>query len=250
MPDSSYRGSHLQKGAEYRHSFSSQPHLAMTWRLERKLLSRIVRERYPNGVATHLDFACGTGRILGFLSPSTRSSTGVDLSASMLQVARETLPGVEIIEADLTRDDHLGCREFDLITAFRFFPNAEPDLRRDALAAIARHLKPSGILIFNNHRNRNSLTRRMVVAKGRVTRAPRANADWGMTREEAYELIQEGGMEVEREYALSVLPLSDRHMLRPTGVTETVEALLTRIALFTPLAQNLIYVCRKVDTGS
>ena len=180
MTEKSYRESHLQKGAEYHSSFASRPHLAITWKLERKLLTRIVREYFPDGVPTHLDFACGTGRILGFLSPNTGSSTGVDLSASMLQVAHETLADVEIIEADLTRYDRLGCREFDLITAFRFFPNAEPSLR------------------------------------------------W-------------------REYALSVLPLGDRHMLRPIGLTEVVESLLTRSGLFAPLAQNLIYMCRWVD---
>ena len=247
MPEESYRESHLQKGAKYHSSFTSRPHLAMTWKLEQRLLARIVNEHFPDGAPTHLDFACGTGRILGFLSPHTGSSTGVDVSASMLQVAHETLTDVEIIEADLTRDDRLGCRGFDLITAFRFFPNAEPDLRRDAFAAIARHLKPSGILVFNNHRNRNSLTRRLVVARGGKIRAAGPDAEWGMTRREAYELIHAGGMEIEREYGLSVLPLGDRHMLRPIALTEAVESLMTRSGLFAPLAQNLIYVCRRVD---
>ena len=170
MSEESYRESHLQKGVEYHQSFSTRPHLSMVWRLERRLLRRIVRDHFLAGIPSYLDFACGTGRILEFLSPVAASSTGVDLSTSMLQVARDTLTDVEFINADITRDDRLGNRKFDLVTAFRFSPNAEPQLRRDALSVITRHLKAEGILVFNNHRNRGSLTRRIVDARGRFGR--------------------------------------------------------------------------------
>ena len=247
MSERSYRESHLQKGVEYHQSFSTRPHLSMVWRLERRLLRRIVREHFPAGIPTYLDFACGTGRILELLSTSAASSTGVDLSRSMLQVARDTLTDVEFIEADITRDDRLGRRKFDLVTAFRFFPNAEPQLRRDALSAITLHLKPEGILVFNNHKNRGSLTRRIVDARGRIGRNRSSGATWGMSRQEAYELVESAGLKVEREYPIAVLPLGDRHMLRPTGLVEMVEFILTRIGLFASLAKNIIYVCRRVD---
>ena len=247
MSEGSYRESHLQKGVEYHRSFASRPHLSMVWRLERRLLTRIVREYFPAGIPTYLDFACGTGRILELLSPSAASSTGVDLSTSMLQVARNTLADVEFIEADITRDDHLGNREFDLVTAFRFFPNAEPQLRRDALAAITRHLKPDGILVFNNHRNASSLTRRIVVATRRNSSAEVHPSQWGMSRQETYELVESSGLKVEHEFPVALLPLGDRHMVRPTLVVEMAETLLTRAGLFAALSQNLIYVCSRVD---
>ena len=244
MGKRSYRESHLQRGADYHEIFSSLPHVAMVWNLERSLLSRIVKEKFSTHLPTHLDFACGTERILGLMSPVTASSTGVDISASMLQVARDTLEDVELLEADITRDDCLLSRKFGLITAFRFFPRAETELRRDAIAVLANHLKPGGVLIFNNHMNRHSLVRRIVVALGRTGLTKEEEAEWGMSRREARELVASVELEVEREYSLAVLPFTDRHMLRPTGLLRILEFVLSKTGLFAPTAQNLIYVCR------
>ena len=171
------------------------------------------------------------------------------MSASMLQIARDTLADVELIEADITRDDCLGSRQFDLMTAFRFFPRAEPPLRSDAIKVIVRHLKPGGILIFNNHMNRDSLVRRIVVALGRTNPTEGQIARWGMSRREAYELVSMAGLEVIAEHSLAVLPFTDRHMLRPSGLLEVTESLLSKIGMFAPVAQNLIYVCRRTDAG-
>ena len=250
MSERSYRESHLHKGADYHELFSSLPHLAMVWSLERRLLLRIMGKHFPTSPPTHLDFACGTGRILGLLSPITASSTGVDVSASMLQIARDTLADVELVEADITRDDCLGSRQFDLITAFRFFPRAEPPLRSDAINVIVRHLKSGGILIFNNHMNRDSLVRRIVVALGRANPTEGQIARWGMSRREAYELVSMAGLEVIAEHSLAVLPFTDRHMLRPSGLVEITESILSKTGLFASLARNLIYVCRNPDTES
>ena len=250
MSKVSYREAHLHKGADYHELFSTLPHLSMIWSLERKLLLRIVKKQFSTSPPSHLDFACGTGRILGLLSPVVASSTGVDISASMLQVANDALEGVELVEADITLDDYLGCRRFDLVTAFRFFPRAEPSLRRDAIKALKRHLKPGGILIFNNHLNRGSLVRRIVVALGRSNPTEGHTATWGMSRREARNLVEMAGLEVESEHSLAVLPFTNRHMLRPTGLLEVTEALLSKIGLFAPLAQNLIYVCRHTDAES
>ncbi len=63
------------------------------------------------------------------------SATGIDVSASMLAVARQSAPSAEIVEGDPTREDLLSERHFDLITAFRSFPNAEDPLREAAMAA-------------------------------------------------------------------------------------------------------------------
>ena len=124
MLPGSYRESHLHKGWGYHTTFSSLRYRATIWRLEQRLLFEIVRDNFPTEPPRYLDFACGTGRILGHLAPYCESALGVDVSASMLDVARRKVKRAEIIEADLTRDDRLCGQEFDLITAFRFFPNA------------------------------------------------------------------------------------------------------------------------------
>ena len=85
MAETSYRESHLQKGADYHESFATQPHMAMVWRLERRLLTRIVREHFPAELPTYLDFACGTGRILGLLSQAAHLQL---VSTYLLQCSR------------------------------------------------------------------------------------------------------------------------------------------------------------------
>ena len=213
------------------------------------MLRRIVRKQFPICPPSHLDFACGTGRLLELLSPITSSSTGVDVSASMLQVARDTLTGVELIEADITRTDCLGSRRFDLITAYRFFPNAEPSLRREALSVLVRHLEPEGILIFNNHLNRGSLVRRIAVASGRTGSTQQEEAKYGMSSREAHELVTAAGLTVEQEHPLAILPFTDRFMFRPAAMLEKLESMLGSFGPLTPLAQNLVYLCRLEDAG-
>ena len=52
----------------------------------------------------HLDFACGTGRIAATLQERVTKTTGVDISAEMLSVARNRLPGAELVCGDMVAD--------------------------------------------------------------------------------------------------------------------------------------------------
>ena len=246
MRTDSYRVSHLHKGTDYHETFSLLPYRAMIWRLEQRLLLKLVRKHFVAEPPRYLDFACGTGRILGYLSPYCRSAVGVDVSASMLDVARRTGTRAEILEADITRCDELCEREFDLITAFRFFPNAEQQLRQEAFGALARHLSGEGILVFNNHKNDRSLRRRLGSAKRWMlhrnawARPPRSMSDL-----DARNLVKEAGLHIDRVYHLAVLPFADHRMWLSERVVASMERVLSRTSLAQPLAQNLIYVCRR-----
>ena len=120
----SYRDSHLDRGTDYDEGWSTIPHRAMMWRLEQRALDSIFARAGGRRFEDYLDFACGTGRMLGFLGKYAQSVTGVDISPSMLEVARERVPKAELICGDLTREPLLTNRQFDVISAFRFFPNA------------------------------------------------------------------------------------------------------------------------------
>ena len=50
-----------------------------------------------------------------------------------------------------------GRQSFDLVTSFRFFGNAQHELRAAVLPALNRALKPGGYLIINSHRNPRSI---------------------------------------------------------------------------------------------
>ena len=61
-----------------------------------------------------------------------------DTEAELALVRDYVAARATLVEGDLTREPLLGERRFDLVTAFRFFPNAEPALRRDVMAALVR----------------------------------------------------------------------------------------------------------------
>ena len=234
-----YRESHLQpeKGESYHAAFSDEPYRNMVWQFEQGILDRILTVFYGNSDIHHLDFACGTGRILSYLGDRTKSAVGVDLSPSMLEVARKNKRSAEIIEADLTRSDMLGDRKFNLITAFRFFPNAEAELRMEAMQALSRHLDDNGYLVFNNHKNTGSTRNRLARFFGR--------RDYrGMSIAEVQALLAENDLEIEKIYHLCVFPASEKHMIIPLFLLRNLERILNRIPVLCNFGENLVYVCR------
>ena len=240
-----YRKSHLnpEKGASYEEHFQSNPYRAMIWQLEQQILDRILARNFKDQEVRLLDFACGTGRITRYLEGRVTEAVGVDLSPSMLRIARANSQRVEIIEADLTNSDVLGDRQFDLITAFRFFPNAQDSLRTAAMNVLVRHLAPTGYLVFNNHKNSRSCLRRLA----RLLK--RADAkDRDMDPHAVTELTKTAGLEISRVYHLGVFPATEGHMLLPEGILRPLERTMSRCRPLRHFAQNLIYVCRHADT--
>lgn len=151
-----YRESHLDKGVRYDASLAESPFDAYMASWERKHLPDVVRRFFPDGPQRYLDFACGTGRITEQVAPMARQSTGVDISPTMIEEARKKCPQTRFHLADLTQQDpDLG--EFDLITSFRFFGNAQDELREGALRAITKRLTRGGHLVINSHRNPRAL---------------------------------------------------------------------------------------------
>lgn len=113
----------------------------------RELLARIAIQlgRTPS---TWLDVACGTGQHLAAVADEVDEVVGVDLSESMLDVARARLGGrVELRVAD-QRDLDLG-RRFDVVTSLFSSIGYAQDLDElDAtVAALARHVAPGGVLV-------------------------------------------------------------------------------------------------------
>ena len=240
LQEPSYRESHVGLGPEYHAGFAENPRRALIWALEQRILSDISERFLVLEDTDHLDFACGTGRILEFFQDRVRSSTGVDVSASMLRLAREIVPKSCIIEADITRDDVLADRQFDLITAFRFFPNAEPELRKDAIETLYPKLRPGGHFVFNNHRNNGSLLLRI----GRLLKGSKDTSFSGMSDQEASTLVRSVGLDIEKIYHVGILPETERRLIRPRSLVEWIESALTGLPI-ARLSEDLIYVCRK-----
>lgn len=241
--ENDYRDSHLQqgKGKSYHATFTNEPYRRMVWQFEKNILDNILSIYYKDLEINYLDFACGTGRILTHLKRHAKVAVGVDLSPSMLEVARDNNKTVEIIEADLTRNDALGERKFNLITAFRFFPNAQPELQRQVMQVLTRHLSDNGCLVFNNHKNTACSRNRLLKILGR-------HGYTGMCDAEVKSLLTEAGLEIVKVYPLCVFPASEGLQLLPVSFLIPIETLLSKCRPIRNLGENLIYVCRKTKT--
>jgi ubiquinone/menaquinone biosynthesis C-methylase UbiE len=196
----SYRESHKYegKGAEYEAYYQNKAWQRFLWSREQEIILRIL-EKYFTGRDIHLlDFACGTGRITELLENRVKTSTGIDVSGAMLAIAREKLKRTEIIETDITAENVLKPGKFNLITAFRFFLNAEPELRSGAIKAIAELLDEDGYFVFNNHQNSGSPWIKLRYARHRK-KNPEGSFNV-MSIEEMKMLVEEAKLEIVEIY--------------------------------------------------
>lgn len=110
-------------------------------------LRRIVVARAP-AARTLLDVACGTGGHLVHLRRWFEVA-GVDLDPTMLAEARAKLPDVALDEADMRSFD-LGRRFDAVVCLFSAVGYAATTDELDAaIAAMARHLGPGGVLVVD-----------------------------------------------------------------------------------------------------
>jgi SAM-dependent methyltransferase len=196
----SYRESHLdpmQVAAYDRDLLDPRAAKGVEWRLEQRILDELLAQRPRPDTA--IDFACGTGRVLGFLAQRARRVIGVDISAAMIEVARQRCPQARLVHGDVTVTPGLLTESADVVTAFRFLLNAEPPLRASALEWMRDRLAPGGALIVNFHLNPNSL-------RGRYLRLRRAPDVQMMGVREACDLLAGHGLVARRIRAYSFLP--------------------------------------------
>lgn len=243
--DRDYRRSHVSREAAHRYEalYKTGTYEDWVWALEKAYVAGAVRKhvlsRRPE--AKFLDFACGTGRILTFLEPMMAEVTGVDVSVAMLNLTRDRVSKARLICTDITKHDVLPAGGFDLITAFRFFLNADLSLRQEALKAIRRTLADDGILIANIHGNRWSmhlipfLVRRYFLRQG--INATSIHEMRRLLAGHGFEVIQVSGQAwcTRRVYELLGRHLCDR-----------IEAIFSRVSILSYLRVNLIFVCRPV----
>jgi len=107
-------------------------------------LDRLIQERRP-GARTLLDVACGTGAHLEHLEGY--GVEGLDLDPEMLAVARERLPDVPFHEGDMAVFA-LGERFDAVVCMFSSIGYVRTEERlSSAIASMARHLEPGGVLV-------------------------------------------------------------------------------------------------------
>jgi len=239
----SYKESHkyATKGAEYEEHYEKQPWERYLWSREREIILRIL-EKYFTGREIHLlDFACGTGRIAGFLENRVKTSTGVDVSDSMLAIARKKLRQTEIVKADITVENIFKPRKFNLITAFRFFLNAEPELRSAAVGAIAELLCEDGYFVFNNHHSLGSPWIGLLNAR-HLKKYPEGTFNV-MSIDQMKRLVEGAGMEMVEIYPAGFFhppkfPVSYR-------LNRAIDSMASKFKFLVRFSESPIAVCRR-----
>jgi SAM-dependent methyltransferase len=240
-----YRASHqgADKAADYDHDFwTFGSAKAQNWVVERRLLDRAFGEVLPAPPRRAVDFACGTGRVLAELESRVPETYGIDVSSDMLALARDRCPRSRLICRDVTRSDaplDLGG-PVDVVTAFRFFLNAEPALRRAALAWIRENLSAQGRLVANFHLNPYSL--RGTYLRLRLLRHARMPM---LSQRDITRLLAESGFVVEDVQGYEYLPYrrDGAHLLAPQ-VRTSIEDALCRRQLLRGLAGCHLVVAR------
>lgn len=241
-----YRTSHAadRYGDHYQRTFERGYYAALWSKVERPLLASILGELGGRSRSC-LDFACGTGRIAGLAAQSFGAVVGVDISESMLEYAR-TLPRVCVKRIDITREDLE--MKFDVVTAFRFFLNAEDALRREAARAIWRRLNDGGRLVCNIHMNSESVAGRIYDAIEGVSGKALHNT---MSAAQFARLLDECGFVVEEIVPYGWMPrpgpLFPRVCERLVGPVDRMSA---KLGLPGRYAQNFIVVARKTGAAA
>jgi SAM-dependent methyltransferase len=237
----SYRASHL--GADKARLYDEDlwdPRAAkgLDWLVEQQLLAGVLSAGVPSGSLSAADFACGTGRVLEFLGRYFPSPVGIDISPDMLALARARCPQATVLLGDVTTAPDLAPGPFDLITAFRFFLNAEPDLRSEVLTWMREALRPGGLVIANFHLNPRSL--RGTYLRARMKPAGRPPM---MSVTNACRLFAAHGFAIRQVLGYSFLPYrrSGRVLLAPAA-RRAVELRLAGAHALLPAAGSFLLV--------
>lgn len=236
-----YSSSHLHAGEAYQDRFRKRPGRAAMWALEQELIPKIFTNLAPHRM---LDFATGTGRIVSLLEPALPDCEfhGIDISGDMLIVARNKCQRTAFHEMDGRQA--LACfgkGAFDVVSAFRFFPNADPPLREGAAEQIAGLTKPGGYVVLNNHRSFWSPSYIAMRAIGNE------GGSYGTPNVQIKELFLERGFSCVARYSIGVWPQTDfRAFLLPWSVATRIESANMRyLSKMHTLGYNTVFVFRK-----
>ena len=243
MTKISYKESHKYqgKGDEYEAYYETEAWEKFLWSREQEIILRILDKYFAGKEINLLDFACGTGRITGLLESRVKTSTGVDVSGSMLAIARSKLKRTEIIEADITTENILKGRKFNLITAFRFFLNAEQELRSSAIKALVELLDEDGLLVFNNHHSLGSPWIKLLYAR-HLRKNPEGTFNV-MSIEQMRDLVGDVGLEI-----VEIYPAGFFHPPKVPVLywfNRAIDSLAYRLKFLDRFSESPIAVCRR-----
>jgi predicted TPR repeat methyltransferase len=191
---------------------------------------------------SYFDFACGTGRIISSIADKFDNAEGVDVSESMLAIAKRKKIKANLLLGDITKDPDIVGNEFNLITAFRFFLKAQEALRYEVIHILAKKLASDGILIFNIHNSRPSL----LSLQNSIINLFRKNKIPSMSRKDVFALLKCVNLEIIEIKALGIIPKATHYILRPKFWC-WLDKTLAKNKFLQRFGSDVIYICRKIN---
>jgi predicted TPR repeat methyltransferase len=212
-------------------------------RRQRAYLRGLVKREFPYRRPVQHDFACGTGRAVRLLHGLVRAAHGYDTSTAMLAKAAEIGAHATLhrIEADGPVPAPASTDGPTIVTVFRLLLNVDDRVRERAVAFAAQALphRDSGLLVVENHGNRDSLRHL------RHRRKSRRHWFAELSHDEVTALLERYGFAVERSRGFALFPQGwyDRAWLRP--FVRLIDDVCSRLGLFDAYAVTVLYVARR-----
>ena len=170
----------------------------------------------------------------------TEKSTGLDISKEMIEVAREKVKKSDLVVGDFLEEPDIIDSNYDLITSFRFFLNAEPELRETVMKSLAFRLRDDkSRLIFSVQGNSQSF-RRLSIA----FRTWKGEQHHEMSFREVCRLVENAGLVIESWYGFGISPaLLHKTMLSP--IAKMVDRIVIKLPVLKRFSYDLLFVCKR-----
>jgi SAM-dependent methyltransferase len=212
-------------------------------RRQRAFLRWLVKREFPYRRPVQHDFACGTGRAIRLLHGLVRAAHGYDTSSAMLSKAGEVGAHAELhrIEADGPVPTPVPSDGPAIVTIFRLLLNVGEDVRERAIAFAAQALphQDSGLLVVENHGNRESLRH--------LRHRRKADQAWfaELSHADVEALLGRHGFTLVQTRGFSLFPQGwyDRPWLRP--LARVVDDVCGRLGWLQRYAVTVVYVARR-----
>lgn len=233
----------------YEREFGTGEFMASIAELERDAVRDALESSQRTPFARHLDFACGTGRAIGYVEDFVGTTVGVDVSDSMLDRARAKFPSAQFLCVDAVAAPSVLGRldRFDLATIWRFIAPADSELRHAAIAAVAQVTSGGAVLLVNNNANRTSLRWVPLVIRSLVQGQPfpSPQVDVGsISHRELCLLLRSAGFHVVTTRGICYLPDQLTRRL-PSWSWMPVERFLGRLNFASRYAVNQLLLARR-----
>jgi predicted TPR repeat methyltransferase len=218
--------------------YNDESYDSFIWSLQQPMLRQLAKsQRERTGSLRYLDFACGTGRVLTALEDLADEANGIDLAPPMVERAR-LKSSANVVVADILDPSQRPEGMFDLITAFRFFLNVDPETREGVMRVLASLLRPgTGRLVFNIHGNKTS-TAALVRLKPDAARSSNL-----MGTGEVRRLVEGAGLHIVSQEGFGLSPRSLYH----GGLARQVRAVDHRLSgpRLSRISHEVVYVCSR-----